>query len=244
MKPYFFLFAVMLLFFSSCSQEEGIGGSSHIKGVLIEKYYNNDMSVFQYESPAKDEDIFIVFGEDSYVGENTSTNFTGDFQFQYLWPGDYKLYYYSDDTTSNSSIDLEVVHNISLAKNETLLLNTLYTYKKLDYNDGQASIKGKVQLINYKDGDLPDLVVKDITPAQEVDVYLVYNNESYFSERIKTMDDGTFEFRNLIKGSYKIFVYSEDVVNGATNDKVLSQTVEITDIDQEIELTTFVTEKI
>lgn len=233
------LFACAIILTTSCSQEEGVGGNSHIKGVLVEKYYNSDFTVFQYEEPAKDDDIFILYGDQLELGDKTTSSYTGSYQFNYLWPGNYQLYYYSDDTTGTSNEKVELIKNITLAKNETLDLGTLYSYKALDWNDGFAKIRGKVILINYRNNGTE----YSIYPAQEREVYITYNNAEFYTDRIKTDSEGYFEFNHLLKGKYEIFIYSEDVETGSN--KLLTQkaSVEITERDQSVVLDDIYIEK-
>lgn len=221
----------------SCTQEEGIGGSGKIQGVIVEKYYNHDFSVLQHEAPATDQDIFIQFGDNNIVDDDVTTNYNGNFEFNYLWPGNYRIFYYSDDTSLQTHEDIAMVHDIKLDKSETYTLDTLYTYKALDWDEGTSKIKGKVLLINYKNSSTPDnLIIKDITNAQEQEVYLTYNNEDFYCERIHTQGDGTFVFSNLLIGKYTIFVYSENVETGDTDDVVIEVEVEITNAGQTIEI--------
>jgi hypothetical protein len=89
---YFFLSLLVVPLFNSCIQEEGIGGNSSIEGVLIEKYYNEDFSVFQFERPAKGEDVYLQFGSSNLADEDVETSYSGNFKFDYLWQGEYALY--------------------------------------------------------------------------------------------------------------------------------------------------------
>lgn len=233
------------LVFTSCTQDEGIGGNSHIKGVLIEKFYNKDFTVFQYELPAKDENLFILFGENNVVGDDAETSFTGNFQFNYLWPGNYQLYYFTDDTTKVSTEQTEIIHTITLEKNQEVDLGTIYTYKALDWDEGFAKIRGKVMLINYRnESQYPNLEIKDVSPAQELEVYMTYNNAEFYTERIRTHKDGTFEFNHLLKGSYSVYVYSEDVITGKTELIVKETKVDITELEQTVVLDDIYIEKI
>lgn len=215
---------------TSCTQNEGIGGNSHISGVVVEKFYNNDFTILQYEQVAKDKDIFILYGDDLEIGDKTTTSYTGSFQFEYLWPGSYKLFYYSDDTTGTSNEKVEIIDSIMLEKGQIYDTGTLYSYKILDWNEGFAKIRGKVFLKNYRNNGTEYVLY----PAQEQDVYIKYNNESFYSDRIRTDAEGYFEFNNLLKGNYEIFIYSEDVKTG--KNELLTQNihVEITDIDESI----------
>lgn len=330
----------LLIVGNSCVQEEGFGGNSNINGVVIKQTYLKDESHLLFQSPAKDEDVFLVFGTDVVNGEDVSTSYEGHFQFSYLWPGDYKVYCYSDSTYNADEV--EVVQAISLNRGETISLDTIYIKKFVDVDDGNASVSGKViertynedfsillseevakdedvflqlagskylfedtktsssgefkfenlwagdyavysysdtsvtggtdQVIaeisieNNESKNIGDLIVnrvadwddgrasikgsitltnytgstiKDISAAQEQEVYLVYNNHEFYDERIRTSYDGTFEFQNLILGDYKIFVYSDDVVTGKTEKEVVSFNVTISETDEMIDLGSF-----
>lgn len=221
------LFMAILIFFSSCNKEEGYGGNSSIKGVLVEKFYNDDYSQLIYEKKAADEDIYILFNKSGTISDKVSTTYDGKFEFKYLFPGKYQIYFYSDDTTSAYFENKEFVMDIDLKKNEELDLGQLAKINTVDYNEGSASIKGKVFLINYlNSSSYPNLIVKDITLAQDHEVYLIYGKHPSYDERIRTNYDGTFTFRNLIKGKYKIYLYSEDI-RGGTQDIVILKEIEI-----------------
>lgn len=239
------LFILFSLLNISCSQEEGFGGNSHINGTLVTKFYNSDFSVYQGEAPAIDQDVFLLFGENLTIGEDLAVSNYGQFEFSYLWPGSYQLYYMSDDTLSKSWDEISISLNIELAKNETLSLDTLYTYKALDWDEGHAIIKGSVKMIDYVNESVyPNLVVKDTYPAQEQEIYLTYNHADFYQERIRTDENGQFVFNNLLKGHYKIVVYSENVQD--TNKKALIPVIselEITDTFQQITMDTLTIEK-
>ncbi|MCF8358009.1 MAG: hypothetical protein K9H26_04570 [Prolixibacteraceae bacterium] len=229
MKPVKFIAIISgvtlgLLMQYSCTQPEGIGGNCHIKGNIWVNYYNDDFSLLQYDSiPAKDEDVFLLFGEETVIGEDVTTSYTGNFEFNYLWPGNYTLYYYSEDTTCQAPDDVEIIREITLEKNETLVLNDLVTYKSLKWDEGTSSITGRVFVTNYSD---KDKTFKYNVPAKEQEIYLTYGNHHFYDERIRTQDDGTFVFPNLIKGTYRIFMYSRDIAEN-TDYFVIDTTVDI-----------------
>ncbi|MCF8372411.1 MAG: hypothetical protein K9H64_12355 [Bacteroidales bacterium] len=224
------------LLFSSCSKEEGFGGNSHIKGTLIEQVYNDDFSLLLYEQPARDKDVFIIFGNDETIGDNVKTNYNGQFEFSFLHKGSYAIFYYSDDSLSAYGENSEILYPVELGKKETIDLDTLHLLNSIQYNEGKASIKGRVFLINYQNSSTwPNLVVKDTSLAQEQEIYITYGNHEFYDDRIRTSFDGTFVFQDLIKGQYEIFLYSEDV-SGGTEDIVISLETEITGEFQMIDL--------
>jgi hypothetical protein len=237
-KPFFISIAVLSGLSYSCSQQEGIGGNSNIKGKILVNYYNDDFTLLLSDKPvpARDEDVYIIYGNDSTIGDKTTTSYTGDFEFNYLWPGNYRIYYYTKDSTGISPDKIEKVKNITLGKNETFTMGSLSINKSLEWNEGTSSIKGTIWVINYKNtSEYPNLKIKDITRAQDQDVYIQYGNHPFYDKRIATSSDGTFLFQNLIKGNYKIFYYSEDITGG-TAMIVLDKTIEIKEDNQYVEI--------
>jgi len=228
----------------ACEKEEGFGGNSNITGKVVKRIYNDDYSLLLEEVPAKDEDIFLSFGNGNVVDKKTETSFTGQFSFEYLFEGEYKIFYYSKDFENKGQDKTEILENVSLKKGETVSINDLVVYDTYDFDEGEASISGKVLVKNYFNSTTwPNLIVKDITPAQEQEIYLVYGKHKQYDQRIRTNYDGTFVFTNLIKGKYKIYVYSEDV-KGGTADIVIEKEVEITSKQQEITLEEITIEKL
>jgi hypothetical protein len=89
---------------------------------------------------------------------------------------------------------------------------------------GRASITGKIKAQDYTN-NCTTLNGEYFAPDE--DVYIIYGDDPTYGDRVKTGPDGTFMFRYLRKGSYKIYVYSDDcsVQSGTTAVQV---TVEIT----------------
>lgn len=195
----------------SCTQDEGFGGSSSISGTIRERVYNEDYSILLEERVPEDEDVYLLFGNKATIGAKTTSGINGDFEFSYLWPGSYTLYYYTEDTLDTKAKTPQSVQ-IELNGKQRLQLDTLYFNTTKSWNKGHATIKGKVMVLNYKnESKWPNLILKNIYPAQEHEIYLTYGNASFYNERIRTQDDGTFYFNNLIRGNYRIFLYSDDV---------------------------------
>jgi len=216
-----------LLFLTGCSKDEGYGGNSHIRGTLVEHVYNDDFSQLIYQKKGIEEDIYIAFEDNGVIGDKVTTGLDGRFEFEYLFPGNYKIYYYSEDKTSAYGDNIEVLVDVKLEKNTTLDLGELIKVNTIAYNEGSASIKGKVFLINYYNStSYPNLIVKDTSLALDQEIYIIYGNHSTYEDRIRTNYDGTFYFGNLIKGNYKVFLYSEDV-RGGTQDIVIMKEVRI-----------------
>jgi len=225
-----------LLLMASCDQPEGYGGTAAIKGKIETSFYNEEYSDLVKQEPAVDEEVFLLFGENETVGDKVETSATGAFEFAYLNPGKYQLYYTSQDSTKSDDAEYPVIIDVELEAGQDLDLGTLGRIETMDYDDGAAKIFGVIKLINYKNtSEYPFLEVKDTSFAQEQEVYLIYNNRDYYDDRIRTSYNGYFEFSNLIPGEYEIFTYSEDITGG-TEDVVVSHKVTITEPEQEEDL--------
>lgn len=209
-------------FLSACKKEEGFGGNSTIRGKLTYVVYNEEFNNFQGSSPAMDKDVYILFGNETANGDNVKTSSDGTFEFNFLQPGDYTIYAYSDTVESVSLGKFPRKMTISISKGQTKDVGNFYISKTLEYNEGSATIKGVLMVKNYTKGFG---ILKDITPGQDEDVYLAYNGHKYYDERNRTFYDGTFVFRNLIKGTYKIYAYSDDYYGSSAMVPVLKEVV-------------------
>jgi hypothetical protein len=221
---------------SSCTKNEGYGGTSSIKGKIHTSYYNEDYSILVKEEPAVDEDVFLIFGDNEDVGDKVVTSPNGSFRFDFLQAGSYTLYYMGEDSTSIERDEDVISIEIDLKSGTDFDLGELTELKTLDYNEGTGRIFGVVRLINYRNTSVyPFLVVKDTSFAQDHEVFIIYGDNEYFEDRIRTNYNGYFEFTNLIPGDYEIFTLSEDV-SGGTEDIPISRIVTITEENQEIDL--------
>jgi hypothetical protein len=199
--------AVLLL--ASCEKPEGPGGKGTIRGQVILRSYDRHFRVLQSVYPAADENVCIRYGSAGTVSDDRTTSPDGIFEFKYLSKGDYTVFVYSADSTGNSAsgmVPVERLVNLS-SNSQEVDLGRINIYKTLDVDEGQAVITGLVRQVNYSK-DFISIV--DTIPGQDLDVYLVYEDDPDYSGRIRTLYNGTFAFTDLIKGSYTVFVYSEN----------------------------------
>jgi hypothetical protein len=243
-RPVVIVTVVLILFLgTACQKDPGFGGNGAIYGTIVEKFFNDDYSVLLYEQPAVDEEVFILFGDDKQLGDRIFTSITGDFRFDYLYPGSYQLYYESDDTTGLIAGDWGAFQQVEIDRGEELDLGQLEKITALDYDDGAAVIKGVVWEINYvNESRWPLLVVESEDFAHEHEVYLIYGDHPFYDERVRTQYDGYFEFSDLIPGNYQVFLYSEDVKR-LTDHVVLQFEVTIHEMDQVVDLGEITIEK-
>jgi hypothetical protein len=228
----------------SCEKSEGLGGTCSIAGTVNEQFFNDDFSLLLYEKPAVDEEIYIIFGDKEELGDRVRTNLLGQFRFDYLYPGNYQVYFKSADSTSLLKMDVEKLYEVELERGEERDLGILEKLNTLDFDDGAAMIKGVVKVVEYVEGSSwPDLVVKSIYYALEQEIYLTYNNHTFYDERIRTQTGGVFEFGGLIPGKYLVFLYSDDVT-GESDKVAVEFEVTISALDQVVDLGEIIIEKL
>ncbi len=105
-------------------------------------------------------------------------------------------------------------------------------------------IKGVVKVIDYVDlSSYPNLVIEKTYYATEQEIYLTYNNHTFYDERIRTQSGGVFEFGGLIPGKYLVFLYSDDVT-GESDKVTLEFELSIDDLNQVVDLGEIVIEKL
>ena len=242
LKDAIFLLPAVLII-TSCEKPEGPGGTGSISGSLIRHSYNDDLSLLISEKPAVDEDVFIIYGDSDVPGDNNKTGLNGRFSFDFLRSGSYTIYYLSEDTSATPDDEIPVIIEVDLARGEQKDLGTLIQVKTLAYNDGSAVIGGVVKITNYtNESSWPNLEIKDISFAQEQEVYLIYGTHTFYDERTRTRYDGYFEFSRLIPGDYTVFLFSEDVT-GATEMVTITRQATISEEDQVVLLDEIMIEK-
>jgi hypothetical protein len=87
------------------------------------------------------------------------------------------------------------------------LFMSLLSCSKEAGQGGTAGIRGKVYS-KYYDDYFTTFLGEGYAPDKEV--FIVYGDNATYSDKVTTNYDGTFEFTNLRKGTYTVFVYSKD----------------------------------
>lgn len=202
------LCALALSTLISCEKEEGVGGTASIKGKVVEQNLNCYLEKVGSSKLVLDKDVFIMYGDNTVVDDKIETSPSGEFSFDYLMPGKYTIYTYSDDTSNfNNSEKIVISKIITIGdKDEVINIDSINTYKHVEVNDGSAQACGFVGQVEYLNGTT---IAVDTISAQDVDVYLMYGDTTFYDMKTKTYFDGSFCFNNLIPGKYKLYVLSE-----------------------------------
>jgi len=121
------------LWLVGCEKSPGEGGSASIRGkVLVEEHLISSQVETSYF--AKDEKVFLIFGEDTEFDLDTRTSYDGSFEFEFLRTGNYRVFVYSDcsplDSECDNSETKAVILDVSINdKNETIDLDTIIIEK-------------------------------------------------------------------------------------------------------------------
>lgn len=116
MRTIFFCLIIALL--AGCKKPAGEGGNSSIKGTVWVHDYDKTMTTLQYQYPGVDVEVYIIYGDDITAGDKVNTNSNGEFEFNYLRKGNYKVYAISKEKigTSNDTKDVAVSVDVTISK--------------------------------------------------------------------------------------------------------------------------------
>ncbi len=105
-----------------------------------------------------------------------------------------------------------------------LVISLFISCEKEPGEGGTATITGKVYARNYGDTS-GELINEYFAPDERV--YIVYGDNIVHDDDVRTFHDGTYQFKNLYRGEYTVFAYSQcDTCQ--TPDIPISQTINIT----------------
>ncbi len=90
---------------------------------------------------------------------------------------------------------------------------------------GQAMITGKIYANSYTvNNNFTTYAKTDSGYAANVSVYLVYGDDPTYGDNVKTGPDGTYQFKYLRKGKYKVYAYSFIYTRATTDSAVVVET--------------------
>jgi len=117
------------------------------------------------------------------------------------------------------------------------LIFGLFGCEKEPGEGGTSSIRGKVEK-EYRIVLSNAATYQYTVDAADEEIYIIYGDHVSPDDKVMTNFEGEFEFKNLRKGKYTIYVYSKDNSGLAGVDMermVVKQEIEISDKGEEIE---------
>ncbi len=224
------LIAAIGISFNSCKKTEGVGGGASITGKIYYMTYDWN-GKFIAKEQARDENVYIIYGDHNIYDDDINSNYDGSYKFQYLRKGDYTVFAYQDCDTCDNGIQKVELQTSVTDKNATMELEDIELIKNLKPNDGSAEIEGHIYAKEYN--SLGNLI--DEYYALNERVYIQYEGDSVYFDDMRTGQNGGYAFNRLIPGNYTVYVFS-DCVNCPGGKEVKSMDVSITNKDELIAL--------
>ena len=225
-----FLMAILAfaLIMSSCNKGPGEGGTGTVQGyVKLVHHPDDDFTLTPDTMVAAKTDVFIIYGDEACFGNDVETGADGMYQFEYLLPGDYTVFAYSNLPSGEKVAVRETVH---LTRGAVAQAPTLYIHDGKAY--GTSIVKGQVLAAYYvKDDGVWSYYSEG--PAYEQRVYIRKLGEDLHFDDVRTGVDGKFAFQKLQPGEYELFTVTE---NGDEFPMLLFQSVTVEEGGQIYEL--------
>ncbi len=232
MKNKLLLFLCMgLLCLVACKRDEGEGGTGVVQGyVKMINHPDDDYTLPADTIDAAKTDVFIVYGNSDFYGDDVETDDKGFYKFKYLTPGDYTVYSYS---TLPSGEKVPVTASVSIGKGGTGNVPTIYVHSGKAY--GTSIVKGKVYAMYFHND-----IYRGQGWAYEHRVYIRKEGVPYHFDDVRVGLDGVFAFQKLQPGDYEVFTFTE---NSEEVPLPVIETISVENIGEIIEMepdTTFV----
>lgn len=195
--------ALLSLTMFSCNNKEGEGGTGTVQGYVKLIHHPDDN--YQLEADTLDAaktDVFIVYGNEPFYGDDVETNPEGFYQFNYLTPGDYTVFAYSTLPTGEK---VPVTETVTLERGKVAQVPTLYVHDGKAY--GTSVITGKVWAWYFHNNEW-----RGEGWAYEHRVYLRKLGETYHQDDVRVGLDGVFAFQKVLPGTYEVITYTQDAL--------------------------------
>lgn len=186
----------------SCNKGPGEGGTGTVQGyVKLVHHPDDDYTLTPDTMVAAKTDVFIIYGDEAYFGNDVETGADGMYRFEYLLPGNYTVFAYS---TLPSGEKVAVSEKVNLTKGAVMNVPTLYIHDGKAY--GTSIVKGRVHAAYYHNGSY-----RGEGWACEHRVYIRRVGEDIPFDDTRVGPDGYFAFQKLQPGEYEVFTASDDI---------------------------------
>ena len=214
----------------SCNNREGEGGTGTVQGYVKLIHHPDDN--YQLEADtlnAAKTDVFIVYGDEAFYGDDAETNPDGFYQFNYLTPGEYTVFAYSTLPTGEK---VPVSETVTLERGKVAEVPTLYVHDGKAY--GTSVITGKVWAWYFHNSEW-----RGEGWAYEHRVYLRKLGELYHQDDVRVGVGGVFAFQKVLPGTYEVITYTQNALE-VPSPVIDTVTVEAGEIFQMEPDTTFI----
>ena len=192
---------LMAMLLPACNKGPGEGGTGTVQGfVKLVHHPDDDYTLTSDTIVAAKTDVFIIYGDEAYFGDDVETNADGMYQFEYLRPGDYTVFAYS---TLASGEKVAVSESVTLERGAVVKVPTLYIHDGKAY--GTSVVKGRVHAAYYHNGSY-----RGEGWACEHRVYIRRAGEDIPFDDTRVGPDGYFAFQKLQPGVYEVYTVTQD----------------------------------
>ena len=224
MTRFLMMLFVLALIMPSCNKGPGEGGTGTVQGfVKLVHHPDDDYTLTSDTMAAAKTDVFIIYGDEAYFGNDVETGTDGMYHFEYLRPGDYTVFAYS---TLPSGEKVAVSESVNLQRGAVVNVPTLYIHDGKAY--GTSIVKGRVHATYYHNGSY-----RGEAWACEHRVYIRRVGEDIPFDDTRVGPDGYFVFQKLQPGEYEVFTVTEDFNEIPS---LLFQTIKVDEAGQVYEL--------
>ena len=197
----FLILAVTALLLSACNKGPGEGGTGTVQGfVKLVHHPDDDYTLTPDTMVAAKTDVFIIYGDEAYFGDDAETNANGMYRFEYLRPGNYTVFAYS---TLPSGEKVAVSETVELQRGTIANVPTLYIHDGKAY--GTSVVKGRVHAAYYHNGSY-----RGEGWACEHRVYIRRVGDDIPFDDTRVGPDGYFAFQKLQPGEYEGYTVTQD----------------------------------
>lgn len=198
----FFIVFSMLFLLASCNKTEGEGGTGTVQGfVKLIHHPDDDFQLSVDTMRAVKTDVFIIYGDEAFYGDDTETDFSGMYQFEYLTPGNYTVFAYSTLATGEK---VAVAETVTLERGQVATVPTIYVHDGKSY--GTSIITGKVWGLYFH--NMTDY--RGEGWAYEHRVYLRKLGDIYHQDDVRVGVNGVFAFQKVLPGTYEVITYTQN----------------------------------
>ena len=243
----FGLLILGLIAITSCKKSAGPGGTSsitgNVSGIIIDESSGDPAErevTYVFCTHADGVDGSILDNSDYFL-LNTPTGGTNYYVWyeNTNWPG--------QDPGLSGRTGIKVTYSNS-ESNVTIAANTATAIAAIASTDFAVSVSNDIVTItNNATGEVPDAdevntpFIIDVqnqgknanagtsdsyeAPIADERVYIIYGDEDFYSESVRTDADGNYQFKGLAKGTYRIFAFSIDTLT--PNNSLYEQEVSV-----------------
>lgn len=256
MNKQIFLFPLALIagltIFSACKKDAGAGGTSAITGTVSGRIYSSTNSS---DAEAEMTQIIIpdgaVIEDGDYVLLNTPVG-GGAYYIWFDWVGGVapdpgligrtSIPVAFDFTETNVEVAANVlaalVANASAdytfsINNDIITVTNNVLGEVTDADEVSSSIL--VDIANQGKGGVGGGTSYVEGPMVEERVYLIYGDDDFYSETVRTDENGNYQFTDLNRGDYRVYTFTDDTLNPSGMKKRVEVSAVIDDKKQIVE---------